>query len=237
MYCRCFECERTINMSKKRFRAPAAKRAGKRRRKQTPVLRRTTLMQEDKFLDISIDDAVIAQTGSVQSNILLIPEGNGPSERIGRKLVVTRIQARWAITLPATTVAASTSDVVRLMLVLDKQTNGANPNPGGVTGILQADDYNRYRQLTNTGRFVVLMDKFFEMNAQSGGTSAAGVHQFGEVVVQGSYFKKAALPIEYDSSFTTGVIGTIRSNMLHWITWSKSGLCVLLLKSRIRYAD
>ncbi len=195
--------------------------------------------QEQNFLDVTITDAAVATGGTVQSNIQLVVQGDGQSQRNGRKINIRKVQARWDITLPTTATAADTSDVVRLLLVHDKSTNGVELTPGNVnSGVLVLDDYLAFNNLINTGRFVVLMDRFYELKSQAGsGRGTTDTLSYGEDVICDSFFKEMDLSVQYDTSASTGVISTIRTNSLHWVTFSKAGLCALNMKSRIRFDD
>ncbi len=99
---------------------------------------------ELKFHDVGIIDAAIAGTGTiVEDSCLTIPEGTTESTRIGRKITVHQIGWRFAITKIAEATAANdTSCVVRLLVYLDKQTNGA---AAGMKERLAATDILRCR--------------------------------------------------------------------------------------------
>ncbi len=111
--------------------APARRRAGKRRRaaKQKRRVRqrraqpvsygRRATSRELKFFDTDVNDAVIAGTMTI-NNLTIIPQGTTESTRIGRKVRVRKISWKYQILLDAKTVATTTSDIVKCMLVLDK---------------------------------------------------------------------------------------------------------------------
>ncbi len=187
---------------------------------------------EMKFVDTSIDDAVIAPTLTV-NNLTIIPEGNSESERIGRKLTIKKIHCKGRIELPAATAATSTSDIVICMLVQDTQTNGA----AFTTADLHVEDtFDSYRNLSNSGRFKILWKKVYTLRSAGAAPSGAALI-FGEDVRYFSCNVNCDIPIEYDNTATTGVITTVKTNNVYWCTQSSSGFCGLTGVNRLRYAD
>ncbi len=190
---------------------------------------------EMKFHDVTVDDGVVAASMNVQTALLVIPEGNGESDRVGRKVTIKRIGWRYEVLLPTTAVAADTSDVVRVMMILDKQANGALPTN---TIVLEDDDYQSFNNLANSKRFRILMDKSYSINCGSGsGRGTTDTLSYGDQVITAQWHKKCSIPIEYDNSATTGVITSIRSNNIFVIVGSKSGVAGFRSKVRVRYTD
>lgn len=187
---------------------------------------------EQKFHDLDIDDAVIATSGIAEDSCLTIAQGVTESQRVGRKCTVKNIGWKYQITLPSTTGDTATSDTVRVILYQDKQTNGATAT---VAGILESADFQSFNNLSNSSRFRTLLDRTYDLNAPSGGTSAAGVDQFGEFTVHDSFYKRCNMPIEYDS--TTGAITEMRSNNVGVLLLSSQGLCAFGSKMRVRFSD
>lgn len=104
-------------------------------------------------------------------NTLFAPEeGADINERIGRKVNVNKITLRGNIRVPAQTNATAADDVslVRLIVVLDRQTNGAQlagenvistpPSVNAFMSPLQFQNPNGF------GRYQVLKDKYFNIN-------------------------------------------------------------------------
>ncbi len=189
-------------------------------------------MPELKFHDVDLDDGTINTTATVTGTVLVIPQGVTESQRVGRKCTIVGINWRFQIRLPASTVETATSETVRVMLFLDKQCNGAT---AAVAQLLETDDFQSFNNLANKGRFRTLMDRTYDLSAQSGGTSAAGVDQFGEVVVSDSFHKTCNIPIEYDS--TAGALTEIRSNNIGVLIIGSDGLCAFVSKFRFRFSD
>ncbi len=187
---------------------------------------------ELKVHDLDVDDATIAANGTIaEDSVLTIPEGVGEEQRIGRKITVKKIGWKFNIKLPAGTTATA-SDTVRVMLYVDKQTNGA---AAAVTDLLATDDFQSFNNLSNKSRFYTLMDRTYDVNTSisGNGTSSDTV----EKQINDSFYKDCNLPIEYDNSATTGAITTMRSNNIGVLLLSESGLCAFQSKMRIRYVD
>jgi hypothetical protein len=186
---------------------------------------------ELKFHDLDINDAGIAQGGTIaEDSCLTIAQGDGESERIGRKCTVKSVNWRFAITLPSTGTQAATTDVVRVILYLDKQTNGAT---AGVTDILESDDFQSFNNLANKSRFRTLLDRTYDMNVEGAGAGASWASS--AKTITDSFYLSCNLPIEYDNSATTGAIATMRSNNIGVLLLSESGLCAFESKMRVRF--
>lgn len=183
---------------------------------------------ENKFKDFDTAVTPVATTGDIVLNsICTIAQGTNESERIGRKATITKVLWRYSVKLATTATIADSSDIVRVILYVDKQCNGA---AAAVTDILDAAQFDSFLKLENSGRFRILMDKFHTVSAQAG---IAG--NIGEVIVFRTKFCDVNLPIEYSS--TTGAIAEIRSNNIGILAISKSAHCVFDGKLRIRYSD
>lgn len=196
---------------------------------------------ELKFLDQDIDDAAIATggtvflNGSTEASLLRIPEGNGESERIGRKVTVRSINWRFDITLPELVAQATppAGDTVRVILYLDKQANGA---AAATTDILETNDYQSFNNLANSKRFRTLMDRTYAINWDVGiGITASSDYQSKRI--SDTFFKKVNIPIEYDNTATTGALATIRSNNINMLILGITGQAQFGSKMRLRYSD
>lgn len=221
---------------KKRKAAGAAVRRPRGRARRRGPTRGREAFGELKFHDLDIDDAVVATGGTIaEDSCITIAQGTTESERIGRKLIVKSIGWRFEVRLPQTSDENDTSETVRVILFLDKQTNGATAT---VAGILETADYQSFNNLANKSRFRTLMDRTYDLNAHAGsGRGSTDTKQFGEFIIHDAFFRKVNIPIEYDNSFTTGVITSVRTNNIGVLTISKSGLAVFNSKMRIRFSD
>lgn len=115
--------------------------------------------------------AVGAGTGGIAGTAQLellngLTQGTDSITRIGRKICMKSIQGRWTFTLQNTAAgvfpAGLVGGQVRLLIVYDKQANGAAPAATDIlqgTGIIQAP-----LNLNNRERFIVLVDKFITLD-------------------------------------------------------------------------
>ncbi len=189
---------------------------------------------ERKFHDLDLDDNIIASTGTVTDSLNKIAQGVTESQRIGRKCTIKSILWSYDTKLPESDAVATFSapDAVRMIMFLDKQCNGAT---AAVLDILENADFHSFRNLANSSRFVVLMDKRFVINYHNGASDGNGVVSQAQEIMYGSFHKNCDIPIEFDS--TTGAITEIRSNNIGVLLISVNGTPVFKSKLRLRFSD
>lgn len=164
---------------------------------------------EKKFNDTFVSTTP-APGGTINSTMLVIPQGTGEQERIGNKIVVTQIHMRGVFRYQNTTstdYAASGALNLRLLLVLDKQANGVIPNAGDILFSISSGPTFAFNRISNKDRFVVLKDirKTLVGNYTIGGVPAATQEDFECHI-------KCRLPIMYGG--TTGNYNEMKSNSL-----------------------
>ncbi len=226
--------EMILKMKRKRGTQMGTRRRAWKRRRTVVHRRRSNL--ELKFKDTTVTEGLINETGTLQTGPLTIAEGTDDDQRVGRKIVLTKLQWRYTLTILQTTDGQKSNDTIRVMVLLDKQCNGANPTIAGASGIVVADTFDAYMQLANSGRFTVLMNRWHNMNC----TAAVGdgtTNEYGQNSRFFQWHKEVNIPIEYDTSVTTGAIASIRSNVIQLILWSENGACNMVSKFRVRYTD
>lgn len=187
---------------------------------------------ELKFHDVDLDDAVVSGGGTVTATINIIPQGTTEVERIGRKCNIRKIAWRYSLSLPAAAGATLVSgDILRMILFIDKQANGAT---AAVTDVLESAHYQSFNNLSNSGRFRILMDKTYDLNNTAGAGDGA-VNDSPLWEISDSFYKDCNIPIEFSS--TTGAITEIRSNNLGVLLISRGGSPKLDSKFRLRFSD
>ncbi len=193
---------------------------------------------ELKFHDIDVDDAVIAAGTNIANTgtVNIIPQGITEITRVGRKCVVKSINWKYSISMPVVTdtAGAPTADTVRVVLYLDKQCNGATAASSGITGILRADDFQSFRELSNVSRFVILMDRTVSLNYLAAGGNGT-INDFAEVKRHGTFNKKCNIPLEFNAA--AGALTEIRSNNLGVMLCSEQGVAGFESKLRLRFSD
>ncbi len=183
---------------------------------------------EWKFHDVDLDDALISAAGTITPTINIIAQGVTESTRVGRKCTIRSIQWRYALNIPSQAVMANSSDIIRVIVYLDKQANGAT---AAVTDVLESDNFQSFYNLSNSGRFVMLLDRTHTIYAP---TAIAGPVT-GEQYLGRTWTKRCNLAIEY--SGVNGTIGEIRSNNIGVLFLAKDGVVLLDSKFRLRFTD
>lgn len=235
-------------LGRKRRRAPyrntAFRPPRKRRRARYPGTTRTVGYygryaggggNELKFFDVDSDDAVISATGSIVSDSLVkIAQGITEKTRVGRKCVIKKIGWRFSLTLPEVddTATPGASDEVRLILYIDKQTNGAT---AAVTDILETAVIHSFRNLVNMGRFIILMDRTFAMNVMTLNSTTTGNNSQNAVIRPYQWYKNVNIPIEYNAA--AGAITEMCCNNIGLLSISSNAVTQLDGRFRMRFAD
>ncbi len=192
---------------------------------------------ELKFHDVDVDDAIVSATGTIQNTgtINVIPQGVTEVQRIGRKCTIKSIHWRFSADQVELNNGATpqTSEVIRAILYMDKQTNGVT---AAVTDVLETATHRSFRNLANTGRFQIFMDKTMVFNYQTFSYDTAGMAgDSAEVVGEYQFNKKCNIPIEFSGA--NGTIDEIRSNNLGVLLISKSGQGGFASSLRLRFSD
>ncbi len=194
----------------------------------------TSGAQEMKFFDLDIDDATVAANGTIaQVSCNLIQGGSGEQNRVGRKCIIRSINWRYELTIPAVDndTTPGTGDVVRVILYLDKQCNGAT---AATTDILESDDFQSFNNLANKDRFVVLLDRLHVINRMAGGGNGTN-SDWPQQLEDSTFFKKCMIPIEFDVA--AAAIGNVRSNNIGLLLVGRGGTATFASKMRLRFTD
>ncbi len=190
-----------------------------------------SIAKERKFFDTDVADASVASTLS-KTNLNIVPEGVGESERIGRKIIIEAIQVKGDVAITASTTAAGSR--VRLMLVYDKQTNIA---AFGSTVLLTTDAINSYNNLNNRKRFKVLWTETIDLSV-NGGAASGAAFVMGTQKRSFELYKKVRIEIEYDAGAQTGAVTTQTSGSVWFCQISdNNNVPTLTGTARIRYCD
>lgn len=215
----------------------------KRRKTSTPGRTRTSgyygryggSRGELKFHDLDINAAQMPTAGAITvDSCNEIGQGVTESTRVGRKCTITNIYWKMQMVLPEVDAAVtpSSGEQVRIILYQDKQCNGATAT---VADILESANYQSYRNLANSGRFNILMDKAWTINYGGLASDGASVVSQAAVIKNAVFNKRCNIPLEFDN--TTGAITEIRSNNIGVLTIGSTGLVGLDSKMRLRFSD
>ncbi len=114
-------------------------------------------------------------------------------------------------------------------MYLDKQANGA---AAAVSDISETATWRTFNNLSNSGRFVILMDKTINMNYCTLGIDGVTNRKM-QVFYDDQFHKKVNIPIEF--SGITGGITEIKSNNIGILLFSRQGLVEFNSNVRVRY--
>jgi len=183
-----------------------------------------------KYFDTTKAATTVASAGTIMSDSLnLMAQGAAETNRIGNRVKLTSVHVRARLILPASA-GAPIQDTVRVMVVLDRQANGAAP---AVTDILQTADYRAFNNMNNKGRFQTLVDETCDLDYQSG-QSAAPLYA---AVSKSFMLNKKGLGIALMYSTSTPGIADVRTNNIVVMAISANGVATLEYIARIRYDD
>lgn len=190
------------------------------RRDKTPEL---------KFFDTDSVTGPISTTGLIQNSVCQIPRGAGESERIGRNAQLKKFGIKYTCGLATVTTADGTSDTVRIIVYLDKQTNGASATPQQILEDIGANaDYQSFRNIENTTRFQTIMDNTHTLNATAGLAVGTGIVEYAN-----QFYKDFNVIVEFDGA--TGNISEMRTNNIGILFITKAGKIDVQFTTRVRY--
>lgn len=198
--------------------------------------------RELKFKD---DIRTLTQTaiGVVpQDNAITIALGNAESDRIGRKCVLKSIYFEtyfklFAITGTVASGAPSAANIVRFVVVQDRQCNG-----GGISWNSVFNDTNllALKRMENEMRYKIIYDEKIMLIPPGIGLASSTSDVLSTVTPNveraRNFMLRLNLPIEYDGS--SGDVTTRRSNSLSYMMYFDRTHPVLWhVRTRVRYLD
>lgn len=193
--------------------------------------------KEKKFVDgVVQDNFKIAATSIPTLNV--VPQGFSESERVGRNIYLNSLHIKGDITKKSTTTAVDTSDMARVIIYVDHQCNGLAAPVADMLAFPVA--WDSFRDLANSGRFTILMDKTIAVNNEVIGNTAAGTWETGERKYNFKFNKTFSPPLKitYSNVFDTGVLSTIESNNIGmFLIAHKDDATYFDSRTRIRYTD
>lgn len=178
-----------------------------------------------------------------------IARGTAQNERIGSKLLITKIQGSGILELPRISTAPTSTNsmsncMVKFALVLDKQANGQSAFP--VNSWLTADLYNAHHNMDNPWRFRTLHEFTLPLEPKTVLVTNAGTTpqqaESNLVTVPFEFNLKTAIKLTYDTTNTTGAYTAMRQNQI-WLMASQigrentTGRPIWTCDCRIRFVD
>ncbi len=200
--------------------------------------------RELKFFDVeATDDAFATSWATMEpatTNLSAVAQGDGESQRDGRKYEIRGIYIKGYVQIDdqESNVAPPGDGLVRICLVLDKQTNGAQLSASDVMLTAPANDINSFRNLQHTERFSILFDKTIRLPMNSMvNEGAINLFANGNIRVPFKINKTFKTPIMVNTDGTTADIANITTNSLHMIGVERDSIFAKSLSyvSRLRF--
>jgi len=187
----------------------------------SPLKQRSIVYQNDikgpekKNIDVNTTGSALPAVAQFAAAPILlndIPGGSDPSQRVGRRVLMKSIMFRWSVN------TAGTTGSYRVLVVYDKQTNGALP---ATTSIVDNIQHYAAMNLSNSDRYVTLFDEL--------------------ISIQDVNFKTLYRKVNLEAIFsaTAAGIGSIASGGVYLCLASAQARAgdVINFASRIRYTD
>lgn len=222
-------------MKRKRASASSAQAAKKptiqRQNAVVAAQRAAFSFDEKKNIDVTSVPLVAAQaTASIK---LLNPCAQGTTSvtRAGRRITMSSLDYRFQASLAATTAGSSP---VRILIVYDKQPNGAL---AAVTDIVAVNTIDSPMNLNNARRFKVLVDDCISDGLSDKGPGALYTKGWRDFTAKGT---KRGLEVEFKDT-SAGDITDITTGALISLVWQNGNLITAAptndLYTRIRFID
>lgn len=151
-------------------------------------------------------------------------QGSAQNEHVGRKAIMKKVQLRYIYNSGS---AGGQQSQVRILVVYDKQANGALPSVGDV--LASSATYNSFMNLANSDRFVVLCDEICDSTQSS------------QLNISGSRYIKCNLETIFGG--TTSGISSINSGSIFIMAANNSDPTIgssagtIYFTTRVRYTD
>jgi len=184
---------------------------------------------EKKFLDTDVTNFSDVTAGVIVNSLNLVPQGTTDQTRIGNKIIVKNINIHATCNVDDQGTASFRGGVLRVILYVDKQANGAT---AAVTDILKTAAIHSFRNMDQTDRFDILMDRIIPCTV----FGANALHT-NEQTKWWKANKKCDISVHFSS--TTGAITELKSNNvgLLYIADSSFVNAAKVGTARIKYVD
>ena len=167
-----------------------------------------------------------------------VAQGDSATNRDGRIYYIHSIFCRGEIRITAleSQIAPFATNVIRVILVEDTQTNGAEISGADVmTGAGAVEDHLGFRNLQHSGRFKVLWDRTFVITIPQTNEGAANLFAHGTQIRKFTFFKKFKKPIKVHTDGTSAIVGDITDHTLQVVGVANSTSPTLTYHMRMRF--
>ncbi len=197
--------------------------------------------QELKFFDTEITNTVMSATWAAlepaTTNLSAVAQGDGESNRDGRKYTIKSVHIKGFIeTAVQESQTAPLSDIlVRMVLVHDTQTNGAQLTATEVMDAGGTDDINSFRNLGFTKRFRVLSDQTHRIERLNTNEGAVNLFASPNTHYPFTMNKSFKTPMNVLMSDTGADIANVTDNSIHMIAITTSTAALMNYQCRVRF--
>lgn len=184
-------------------------------RRATAEVKLVDNVQAEAGISLSLNS-----TANIQC-INLIQSGSGFYNRVGRRIEMQSIQVTGEVN--QTTTATTYNDYARILVIYDRQTNGALPSYATIMASYDQSGTASTNYLSGVNpdereRFVVLMDQRLVLPACPGGTGVTGATDGPAVTFNISRFiKMRNLTTHFKADSSPAVIGDIATGSVYLI--------------------
>ncbi len=197
------------------------------------------LRPEEKIRDWAQQDVGIPQSWNQLTTVNPgdIQQGLENNERIGRKILVTKLYFKWVMHNDASFTDAG-PEVVRLSVILDRVCDGAQASNSDIfASATGAPAVLSFNNPDTTKRFKTLYDSGTVMIPKNGGAGNGTTNVFAPSIVHGEvYLKNLNIEVTYDTTLGT-VADLTTTNILLWSASNSSSLARISYSMRLRYTD
>ncbi len=229
--------KKTYKRRSYRRRAPGSSSQVKKNTKDIRFLKR---LSEPKTLDAEINSTAIpilptmvdAELDPADDYFPICPQGDTAFNREGQEVIVTGIEVQGLLTSNPTTLTTQTAQVL-VLLVEDKQTNGAQLNSEDVLATVtnSVNNCSGFRDVGHRRRFRVHWKKRFILTPQMAGLNASVSTQ--QVLVPFSIFVKPMVRMKWKSSGTG--IADVNGSTFHMLAVATQSDCSLSYRLRSHF--
>ncbi len=200
--------------------------------------------KENKFVNYSKALTVIGvnwvtRNPATTDCISAVAQGDTDSSRDGRVYYINSAHIRGQVTQPIQEAQGAPvgDSVVRILMVLDTQTNKTEMTATDCMDNSGTGDWMGFRNLSNTSRFKVLKDMTIRLETSLNAQNEGAVNAFTTSgLVQPFVINyKFKTPLKVICPLTTAIVGAISDNSIHIVCCSSNASNTIEYQSRVRF--
>lgn len=168
-----------------------------------PVRGAGTFKFHDVTQNYGVTDAIQLTDGVSYGDLITIPQGNSPTERLGSGCVLRNIYMQGTLTFNPVATDQS-SDALYLWIILDSQCNGVYPAPAEVFSSTAPE--RAFMNLNNSQRFRVLKRLTVPIHSFVAKHDNIDQTDLTETKYPIRFYMPCKIPIQWKTTDTTGVV-------------------------------